>query len=243
MINLGSISDQTLGGVVTTATHGTGIAYPVLSMHVRALVLLLADGSRVRCSRQEREELFMASICGLGSTGLILEITLDVEPAFRLREVQETHTFDDALRIMDTLVHSSQHVRFWWFPQAGLVRASSFDRTHEVRTAAPASSSRGPVSVYVRPTTDLTVSQRRKPVGTWLWHSLVGYHFLQFLLFLGRFVPALNVWYGYIATWLISGRTVGVDESYRVFNLDCKVSPDRPSARSRGVSNITLSHP
>ena len=75
----------------------------------------------------------MASICGLGSTGLILEVTLDVEPAFRLREVQETYAFDDAVRNMDRLVHASEHVRFWWFPQAGVIRASSSNRTDEVR--------------------------------------------------------------------------------------------------------------
>ncbi|KAI0752191.1 L-gulonolactone/D-arabinono-1,4-lactone oxidase [Fomes fomentarius] len=194
MINVGSISDQSLAGVITTATHGTGISYPVLSMHVRALVLLLADGTRVRCSRQERQDLFMASICGLGSTGLILEVTLDVEPAFRLKEVQQTHSFDDAVRNMDTLVHASQHVRFWWFPQAGVIRASSSDRTAEPK----------------------------QPVGTWLWHSLVGYHLLQFLLFLARYVSVLNLWYGRIAAWLISEPTVGIDDSYRIFNLDCK---------------------
>ena len=34
MINLGSISDQTLAGVVTTATHGTGIDQPEAEMAV-----------------------------------------------------------------------------------------------------------------------------------------------------------------------------------------------------------------
>lgn len=215
MINVGSISDQSLGGVVTTATHGTGISYPVLSMHVRALVLLLADGMRVRCSRQERQDLFMASICGLGSTGLILEVTLDVEPAFRLKEVQQTHSFDDAVRNMDTLVHASQHVRFWWFPQAGVIRASSSDRTAEVRLTRRA---------HLRPGANPCLSsQPKQPVGTWLWHSLVGYHLLQFLLFLARYVSVLNLWYGRIAAWLISEPTVGIDDSYRIFNLDCKV--------------------
>ena len=133
MINLGSISDQTLAGVVTTATHGTGIDQPVLSMHVRALSLLLADGTRVRCSREENCDLFMASICGLGSTGLILDITLDVQPAFRLQEHQESRSFDDFLRNVRALVHADKFVRFWWFPQADVVRVSSFHETQEVR--------------------------------------------------------------------------------------------------------------
>jgi L-gulonolactone oxidase len=40
MINVGSISDQTLGGIVTTATHGSGINYGVISTHVIALTIL-----------------------------------------------------------------------------------------------------------------------------------------------------------------------------------------------------------
>ncbi|KAI0651302.1 L-gulonolactone/D-arabinono-1,4-lactone oxidase [Trametes meyenii] len=194
MRNLGSISDQTLGGVVTTATHGTGMDFPVLSTYVCALVLLLADGSRVRCSREENHDLFMASICGIGSTGLILEVTLEVEPAFRLREVQETQSFDEVVQNLDSIARASQHVRLWWFPQADVVRVSSSDRTNEPRN----------------------------PVGTWLWHSLVGYHLLQFFLFVGRYVPDFNLWTGRFAAWLIRDRTVTVDDSHRVYNIDCK---------------------
>ncbi|RPD77041.1 L-gulonolactone/D-arabinono-1,4-lactone oxidase [Lentinus tigrinus ALCF2SS1-7] len=194
MRNLGSISEQTIGGVVTTATHGTGITFPVLSMDVLSLVILLADGSRAHCSRAENPELFLASLCGLGSTGLILQIKLQVEPAFRLKEVQESHTFDDALRDMDAVVQSAEHVRYWWFPQADVVRSSVFNRTDEPK----------------------------KPLSSWLWNSLIGYHFLQFVLFVARYFPALNIWYGKITTWLISESTVAVDDSYRIFNLDCK---------------------
>lgn len=137
MINVGSISDQTLGGIITTATHGTGINYRVISTHVIALSLLLADGTRVSCSRQERPDLFMASICGLGSTGLILSVTLQVEPAFRLREARHSLTFQECVRKMDALVQASQHVRIWWYPAADTMRVFSADRTVEVSKPVP----------------------------------------------------------------------------------------------------------
>jgi L-gulonolactone oxidase len=136
MINVGSISDQTLGGIVTTATHGTGINYGVISTHVMGLSLLLADGSRVFCSRHERPDLFIASICGLGSTGLILTVTLEVEPAFRLKEVQQSVKFHECVQSLDSLVTASEHVRFWWFPAADTVRIFSADRTTEVSSCA-----------------------------------------------------------------------------------------------------------
>lgn len=133
MSNLGSISDQTLAGVVTTATHGTGINYGVVSTHVLALGLLLADGTLVRCSRTVNHDLFMASLCGLGSTGLLISVTLQVEPAFHLKETCETIGFDETIENFDDLAGSGEHVRMWWFPQADKVRISVSDRTREVR--------------------------------------------------------------------------------------------------------------
>ena len=222
MINLGSISDQSLAGVVTTATHGTGIAHPVLSMYVRALSLLLADGSRVRCSRECDPDLFMASICGLGSTGLILDITLEVQPAFRLIERQESRPFDDFLENMRSLVHADKFVRFWWFPQADTVRVSSFHETTEVRPSpSPSPSSSASVFSSVAE----AIPQPRKPLNSWLWHSLVGFHLLQLVLFLGRYLSVFNTWYVQISSWLISPPTVAVDDSWRIFYLDCKVGP------------------
>ncbi|ETW79727.1 hypothetical protein HETIRDRAFT_63784 [Heterobasidion irregulare TC 32-1] len=194
MINLGSISEQTLAGMVTTATHGTGITHQILSTHVQQLTLLLANGSRVRCSRSDRPDLFLASLCGLGSTGLILDVQLLVTPAFRLREVQETFKFDSIVDNLDEMVNSAEYVRLWWWPQAGDVRLSTMDKTLEPK----------------------------RPVGSWLWHSLIGYHVVQFLLLLGRFIPPLNIWIGRFTSWLVNNRTVSVDNSLNIFNLDCK---------------------
>lgn len=132
MTNLGSISEQTLAGVITTATHGTGVSYGAISTNVMALSLLLADGSRVACSRNENSDLFLASICGLGITGIILSVQLEVEPAFRLKETQTSVPFDDVMINLDEYAHSAEHVRFWWFPTRNIVRYSAADRTCEV---------------------------------------------------------------------------------------------------------------
>ena len=132
MPNLGSISEQTLGGALTTATHGSGINYGVISTHVLALRLLLADGSVVRCSRTEETDLFKASLCGLGCTGLLISVALQVEPAFYLKEVSETIELDEAISKLDELANSGQHVRMWWFPQTDKVRVDTLNRTTEV---------------------------------------------------------------------------------------------------------------
>lgn len=196
MSNLGSISDQTLAGVVTTPTHGSGIAYGVIGTHVIAITLLLADGRKVRCSNSgERKELFTATLCGLGSTGLILNIEMEVEERFNLRDAQEMMDFDDVVDNLDAIVRSSQHTRLWWFQPSNKVRVSRLDRT----------------------------SEPRNPSGSWFWDVLCAYHLIQFLLFIGRFFPRyINPWTSNFAAWLVSKPSVNVDESHRVFNVNCR---------------------
>lgn len=194
MINLGSISEQTLAGMLTTATHGTGADHKVLSTHVQAVRLLLADGTKVICSRDCYPDLFFATLCGLGSTGIILDVRMEVTLAFRLHEVQETFKIDDVINRLNTIAHSAEFVRLWWWPQVGDVRVSVMDKTQEPR----------------------------RPLQSWLWHSLMGHHVIQFLLFLGLFIPRFNIWTGWFSSWLVRDKTISVDDSLNLFNLDCK---------------------
>ena len=132
MSNVGSISEQTLAGVVTTATHASGIHFGVISTSVISLTLLLADGSHRLCSRVDNQDLFLATLCGLGATGIILSVQLKVEPAFRLKEVQKNLGFQEMMIHLDNHVYGAEHVRFWWYPTKDVVRASYSDRTIEV---------------------------------------------------------------------------------------------------------------
>ena len=132
MSSVGSISEQTLGGVIATATHGSGLHFGVISTSVISLTLLLADGTRQTCSRDEHTNLFLASLCGLGATGLILSVTLAVEPSFRLKELQKSLTFEEVVTRLDEHVSKAQHVRLWWYPTKDVIRASYCNRTDEV---------------------------------------------------------------------------------------------------------------
>lgn len=75
----------------------------------------------------------MASLCGLGSTGLLISVALQVEPAFHLKEISETIRLDETIEKLDELAASGEHVRLWWFPQTDKVRINVMDRTGEVR--------------------------------------------------------------------------------------------------------------
>jgi L-gulonolactone oxidase len=134
MPNIGSISDQTLGGLVSTASHGSGVNFPVLSKHVRSMLLALPlpGVPVVRVSPYEDPDLFQASLCGLGATGVMLEIEIEVEEAFRLRETKNPRDVDDVLENLDEIKNSAEHVRLWWYPDGKGMVIGKADRTYEV---------------------------------------------------------------------------------------------------------------
>jgi L-gulonolactone oxidase len=100
MYNLGSISEQTIGGLISTATHGTGIKEPVISTAVQSMRVICPISTKeggtqvLTCSRDENAELFNATLCGLGATGLIIEVTIKVDHLFKLKQVSEECPFD-----------------------------------------------------------------------------------------------------------------------------------------------------
>ncbi|MBA3410203.1 MAG: FAD-binding protein, partial [Geodermatophilaceae bacterium] len=114
--NLGDIDRQTLAGAISTGTHGTGRYLGGLATQVRALQLVLADGSVVSCSPQERPELFDAARVGLGALGILTSVTLQAEPAFALQARERPMSLHAVLADLEELVADNDHFEFFWFP-------------------------------------------------------------------------------------------------------------------------------
>ena len=118
MENLGDIDRQTISGATATGTHGTGVGLGSISTQIRALEIVLADGSIVTCSATERPELFAAARVGLGALGIVTSITLQCVPSFALHVVEEAMPLRDVLDQLDDLVDGNDHFEFFWFPHS-----------------------------------------------------------------------------------------------------------------------------
>ena len=116
LANMGDIQEQTLAGATQTATHGTGRDAAGLASQVAGLELVLADGSLVTCSREERPKLFDAARAGLGALGIVTAITWQTVPAFLLRAQEEPMMWDEVLERLDELTAGNEHFEFYWFP-------------------------------------------------------------------------------------------------------------------------------
>ncbi len=72
----------TLGGAVAADVHGKNHhAAGTFGQHVKELVLLTADGQLRRISPEQQGELFWATVGGMGLTGVIVEVTVQLVPA------------------------------------------------------------------------------------------------------------------------------------------------------------------
>ncbi|GHF58375.1 FAD-linked oxidoreductase [Amycolatopsis bartoniae] len=133
MTNLGDIDAQTIAGAVSTGTHGTGARLGGLATQIVALELVLADGSLVRCSADERPELFAAARVGLGALGVITSVTLQCEPSFVLSAQERPEPLEQVLEGFDSFAEENDHFEFYWFPYGKNALVKRNNRTDEHR--------------------------------------------------------------------------------------------------------------
>jgi hypothetical protein len=106
--NMGGYDAQTIAGVVSTSTHGSGLAFGPFPDLVQSLDLVVAGGKVVRvepdagpsdratfetlygASREliQADDVFDAAVCGMGCMGLIHSLVLRVREKFWLNEVR-----------------------------------------------------------------------------------------------------------------------------------------------------------
>jgi L-gulono-1,4-lactone dehydrogenase len=116
MANLGDIDAQTISGAISTGTHGTGARLGGLAAQVAGLELVLADGSVVTCSADERPDLFAAARVSVGALGVISTVTLQCVPAFTLAAEEQPMALDEVLARFGEFAEDNDHFEFFWLP-------------------------------------------------------------------------------------------------------------------------------
>lgn len=125
---MGDIDRQSIAGAIQTGTHGTGAAFTGFAGMVRALRLVLADGSVVDTAPQQDPELFEAARLGLGAIGVVLEVTLQCVPAYRLELVESTERLDRAAGSFLEESSRADHHEIFWFPRTARATVRTMTR-------------------------------------------------------------------------------------------------------------------
>ena len=107
--NLASLPHISVAGAVATATHGSGDRSRNLAAAVAGLDLVTADGTLRHLARGDAD--FDGAVVALGALGVVVRVTLDVEPTYDV--AQEVHTdlpWDAVLEHLDEITGSADSV-------------------------------------------------------------------------------------------------------------------------------------
>ncbi|MBU2668371.1 FAD-binding protein [Actinoplanes bogorensis] len=87
--NTASLPHISVAGAITTATHGSGVTHGNLATAVSSIELVDGSGKLVTVARGDAD--FEGVVVGLGALGVITALTLDVVPAFEVRQYVYDH--------------------------------------------------------------------------------------------------------------------------------------------------------
>ena len=81
---LASLPHISVAGAVATATHGSGVTCGNLATAVAGLEIVTSSGEILKTSRGDPD--FDGLVVGLGALGAVTRITLDVQPAYQVKQ-------------------------------------------------------------------------------------------------------------------------------------------------------------
>ncbi|MCB0501918.1 MAG: FAD-binding protein [Bacteroidetes bacterium] len=113
--NLGDIDRQTVGGAVSTSTHGTGSTLRSISSAVIGFKMVTAEGAIVECSADNNAELFYGGTVALGALGIVTEYTLQLEPTYKLKEVVYGASLKETMLNFSKLTEENRNFEFFPF--------------------------------------------------------------------------------------------------------------------------------
>ena len=82
--NLASLPHISVAGALATATHGSGVTCGNLGTAVAGLEIITSSGELMKASRGDLD--FDGLVVGLGALGAVTRITLDVQPAYEMKQ-------------------------------------------------------------------------------------------------------------------------------------------------------------
>jgi FAD/FMN-containing dehydrogenase len=122
MQNLGDVDTQTIGGVISTGTHGSGRKLQNISATLVGVRLITGTGEVVEWSVEQQPALIHAARVSLGLLGVFTGLRLQLQPTYRLRRREYCAGVDDCMEHLDELADTHRNFDFYWYPRRDEVK-------------------------------------------------------------------------------------------------------------------------
>jgi alditol oxidase len=167
--NLASLPHISIAGACATATHGSGVNNGNLSTAVSAFEIVTAGGDVLTIARSKDLRLFQAAVVHLGALGVVTRVTLDVQPAFTMR--QDVYLDLPMAQVRDhfeDIMSAGYSVSLFTDWQRGRVNEAWVKRrvdTGEARTASQDFYGARPATANVHPIVELSAENCTEQMG------------------------------------------------------------------------------
>lgn len=146
--NLGDIDVQSFAGAAATATHGTGERYPCLAAEITAVRLMTGSGEIREAALADDPDLVHAAQVSLGALGVVLEASVNVQPAYRLHRRTWVEPLEAILAQAEARWRQHRNYEFFYLPFSGHGINISHDATDAPATPrAPSTDEAGLASL------------------------------------------------------------------------------------------------
>jgi len=95
--------ESTVGGVVSTGSHGSSISYGTISDYISGMKILLASGEIIDINSYSNPDFLNAARVSVGLLGIVLEVTLEVKKIRNVNFYRDTFMVDDFVSIQEDL--------------------------------------------------------------------------------------------------------------------------------------------
>ena len=117
--NLSDIDTQTLAGLFSTSTHGTGLTLQALHGVIEGFRIVTPSGETRDVTAASDPDLFAAGKVSLGALGVIAAYTIRPVKAFKLRRRITAVDIDALYPQIDALAAAHRNVEFYYLPGVG----------------------------------------------------------------------------------------------------------------------------
>ncbi len=128
--NLGDIDKQSLGGALSTGTHGTGVKLGNLPSQVISFEIINGLGETIKCSKKENSDLFFSALISLGSCGIVVTYELQLLQLYTLKSVVKKSSINDCMENFASY-NRYRHFEFLCFPHTDNVQLKLADFSDE----------------------------------------------------------------------------------------------------------------
>lgn len=127
MQNLGDVDTQTIAGVIGTGTHGSGRKLQNISATLVGVRAVTGTAEIVDWSVEAHPEIIDAARVSMGLLGIFTRVTLQLEPAYRLRRREYCARTEDCLMHLDELADAHRNFDFYWYPRRDEVKVRTLN--------------------------------------------------------------------------------------------------------------------